>query len=268
MRSVWKYLTAALAITALDSHGYPAPDAVSYTNIEQARYELSHNGITREQRRSHIPGVSELLYRGIIPVGYEIPLDTQSANKPLEKLRGVIPNVVFGREKAGDGLEDAWRMYLGLPQEHNTFGVSDYRPARGEDNKYYYKIIPYIRGLRQSEEAEKEGLRDEVTEFDEAEFPVTLKGIVKAIDKAGGRFVFEAIYPLTYGEGEIDTSIMWCYTLSRGEDEKGPYISYYDSWDLEGSIEGEEGILGKPFEIYDRIHYNPDTYEIIETESD
>ena len=55
------------------------------------------------------------------------------------------------------------------------------------------------------------------------------------------------------------------YTLSEGQDEKGNYISYYDRWDLD--IPGAS-IIGKPFEIYDRIYYNPETFEIIEPRSE
>jgi hypothetical protein len=53
------------------------------------------------------------------------------------------------------------------------------------------------------------------------------------------------------------------YTWTKGEDKKGHYIAYYDKWDLDIPIE-EYGFIGKPFEIYDRIYYNPDTFEPIE----
>jgi hypothetical protein len=57
--------------------------------------------------------------------------------------------------------------------------------------------------------------------------------------------------------------IMGNYTWTKGEDKKGHYIAYYDKWDLDIPIE-EYGFIGKPFEIYDRIYYNPDTFEPIE----
>lgn len=57
--------------------------------------------------------------------------------------------------------------------------------------------------------------------------------------------------------------VMGEFTISLGQDEKGHYISYYDLWNLEKSVEGEKGLLGKSFEIYDRIHYDPNTYEVI-----
>lgn len=66
------------------------------------------------------------------------------------------------------------------------------------------------------------------------------------------------------------------YKLDLGEDEKGKYVSYYDSWDINPfkgvtsysnkitSLLGLDKIgdmtfgIGKPVEIYDRIYYNDD----------
>lgn len=64
------------------------------------------------------------------------------------------------------------------------------------------------------------------------------------------------------------------YTISHGEDEYGPYASYYDKWDLNpfrgttsvgGKVSRFLGLdkiedlslgIGKPVEVYDRIYYN------------
>jgi hypothetical protein len=51
------------------------------------------------------------------------------------------------------------------------------------------------------------------------------------------------------------------FILSKGRDKNGYYVSYYDKWNLEGSQEGEDGLIGKPFEIYDRIYYDPKILE-------
>jgi hypothetical protein len=56
--------------------------------------------------------------------------------------------------------------------------------------------------------------------------------------------------------------VMGNYVLSKGEDEHGHYISYWDKWDLGGSVEGTSGIVGRPYEIYDRIYYDPHTFDI------
>jgi len=61
--------------------------------------------------------------------------------------------------------------------------------------------------------------------------------------------------------------------VSAGQDEKGPYISLFDSWDFEeGSGHAGEGLpysdlerkllkrAGQPFNIYDRIYFKPNQY--------
>ena len=50
--------------------------------------------------------------------------------------------------------------------------------------------------------------------------------------------------------GKPAESVMGNYKVSKGKDEKGEYISYYDKWDL-APVD-----FGKPFEIYDRIYLN------------
>lgn len=61
---------------------------------------------------------------------------------------------------------------------------------------------------------------------------------------------------------ELDAAspgIMGQYTMDRGKDERGEYISYYDKWDLKGSVG-----VGKPLEIYDRIYFDPSTGKVKE----
>ena len=59
--------------------------------------------------------------------------------------------------------------------------------------------------------------------------------------------------------------VMGRFTLEKGVDSQGNYISYYDVWDLHpsgifGDKEASELLpLGKPFEIYGKIYYDPKT---------
>lgn len=57
--------------------------------------------------------------------------------------------------------------------------------------------------------------------------------------------------------------IMGNVTVSLGEDEHGSYISYYDKWDLNLPTEVSGRGVGRSFEIYDRMYYDPQTGEII-----
>ena len=60
-------------------------------------------------------------------------------------------------------------------------------------------------------------------------------------------------YPLTDSVGALGY-----FTVGRGNDENGDYLSYYDNWDLNGHTKITRAVekygLGKPYEIYDRIY--------------
>jgi hypothetical protein len=70
---------------------------------------------------------------------------------------------------------------------------------------------------------------------------------------------------------------MGTYTVGKGEDENGEYISYYDEWDINPfsgksakiKIPGIEHfdditIIGKPIKLYDRTYNIPDSTDIKE----
>ncbi|MBI3421196.1 MAG: hypothetical protein HY006_03970 [Candidatus Sungbacteria bacterium] len=110
--------------------------------IAAAKSDIGTMGITQEQRNAYIPGVNDLLQRNIQPVSYEI-----TAGGPRGD--GVLKTLVYGRniewaERVIPHREDAWRMYLGMPQKHNTFGISEYRPTRSKDDVYYYRINGFL----------------------------------------------------------------------------------------------------------------------------
>src|SRR3990167_3784070 len=48
----------------------PHLDNPAYEDLESAQMQMQRNGITDDQRKAYIPGVSELLYRGIEPFDY------------------------------------------------------------------------------------------------------------------------------------------------------------------------------------------------------
>jgi hypothetical protein len=95
-----------------------------------------------------------------------------------------------------------------------------------------------------------------------------------------------------YAEWMVDNPL-GDFKMSKGKDKKGHYISIYDEWDLNPFKEGKgsssnpaaatlkafakmKGVdvsddleisklfgAGKPFEIYDRIYYDPKTKKVI-----
>jgi hypothetical protein len=197
----------------------------------RAKNELNLSGITGEQKKVYKPIASDLFYRAVLPAAYEADF----------KIKQIIPNLIDGREMWDVKREDAWRMYLGLPQQNKTFDISDYKPANSKEDKYYYKLSNFWEEYFASRLVFKEGA-------------VKISDYIKKIVNN----------PKT-SDSEMDdiALVMGQYKVGSGSDEKGSYISYYDKWDLALPIE-KEGFIGKPFEIYDRIYYDAKTFEPID----
>ncbi|MDE1970686.1 MAG: hypothetical protein KGI50_03885 [Patescibacteria group bacterium] len=302
----------------------------SFNNRPTATLQLQRTGITDERRAAYSHGLSELLYRGITPIGYKtlwgilqqlpgnlIPGRASTASLPMAY-----------RTEATPGREDAWRFYLGLPQQHNTFSISNYQPEHSHEDKYYYCIRNWLekfspnlpnfgkkgfspiqeilKGFSHSSRqkklqsrinaltaeyetiAQKINMRQDelnqnayatdtlLSSLNRAQQKILsqLQALQRIIDSEDWPEAQEETYLITYdgrksSADDLRVGVMGEFKISRGKDNHGHYISYYDRWDLGGEriggikIEGENGFLGTPYEIYDRIYYNPKTYEVI-----
>lgn len=197
--------------------------------VARANVELQKKGITTEQKAGYIPGINDMLHKGI---------DSYSYEDYWNKTKDFLPNVLFGRKEYNNTMEDAYRMYLGIAQKHKTFGISDYQPTQSTEQKYYYKIDAFFEKL-----------------------------IVRKYGNDGQKMIRDVLSKIEAGEGFDDDGfdmIMGHYKMGKGVDKNGPYISYYDRWDLDAMpVEGTNGSFGKPYEIYDRIYYNANSFEPI-----
>ncbi len=316
---------------------------------EKAKEELLVKGITSDQEYSaYKPGISEMLYEGITPLGYQDESSSQKGSFGKDfftflenhgmpntgMLQEFVPNLVLGRENRGDEIEkikndsgldstekekayhekawtssralykiaghsqmpkldDAWRLYLGMPQEDNTFGISDYQPSRSKDDKYYFKIKGFWddfesylkkrndRDFKEVTDAltkvaknqqELEELVDKWATTDEEKeageyikkgLPFSGNGLRDYIEFLSSEPGKKMDVKSEVRNGDKQDDIMFHYTMSCGQDEKGCYIAYYDKWDL-ASFFSENIVtkgVGKPFEIYDRLYYDPVTFE-------
>jgi hypothetical protein len=195
--------------------------------LEERRL-LQVTGITRSQNEAYISGVSEFIYGSIDPtVGTS---DYNRLENPLNLLSDSSSVYLFEeRVKRAPCSEAGWRFYLGLPQEEECFKISSYKPSRGSEDMYYYSAstIPH------------RFIRDSLFVIGDSE-----EGVNHVINDPGF---------------EVDLGHI---TVSKGQDECGSYVSYYDIWDLSPNF--MEGFVGKSFEVYDRVYYNPQTLEVIE----
>ena len=142
---------------------------------------------------------------------------------------------------------DGMAMYLGLPQNSDSFIPAEYTPTRGNfvNGKGYY--IRYMRNR-----------------------PVQ-EGIMEAYNDPNNQEL------LNKGRGvQLVSPYSRAYSLSKGRDNKGEYAAIYDEWDYHmlanqqqeiDNLNGKDVIApiigGKPFSIYDRI-YLDDFYNVPE----
>ncbi len=277
-RETSQYLPTILTAFA---HNRVQLDTVNYKKLAAAKKQLTQNGITSEQREAYIPGVSELLERSITPVHYHMRV----------AMSRFLPNMLFGKKFEKDAnlkpedpsikytfteshihaRSDAWSLYLGLPQKYDTFGISEYRPTRSVENKYYYKLNNFLDGYVQSKDI---NIRQRVKE-NPILFMLRDIGSI-ALDDFEQKYLKisknERVMPFKTILADTGNQVMGNYTLEAGTDKDGPFVSYYDIWDLNLSSISKIGnlvtkIIGLPLEIYDRIYYDPETFEIIENPS-
>lgn len=146
-------------------------------------------------------------------------------------LRGFAANVQarLSGQRMDAQSEDAWKLYLGLRPESSSWQVSPYKPSSAKNKNMVYFRSPILR-----------------ENFDLAKaLRATSSGrTVQNVDSRQGNALRNV-------------------TLERGRDSKGHYISIYDIYDLDVPGERSGRGFGRPFEIYDRIYYNPRTFQIV-----
>lgn len=208
------------------------------TMRDRAKAEMKEKGITSEQSMAYELGLNNLVYRGISPMTDSSTYYSMAQGLSFQKLQNAFEtfavNIIKGRTELNSFYEDTWRIYLGIPQKNDTLSISDYRPSKSQDNVYYYK-------------------------FNDVE---------KALLVGVGYRLSDIITTLSENNGSLEkysarSPALGKYSWQLGKDEKGSYVSYYDRWDLDIPLEKEKGLIGKPYEIYDRIYFDPVSLEVI-----
>lgn len=163
---------------------------------------------------------------------------------------------------------DLLNIYAGKPQAYNTALKSEYKPSTSKDtNKQYYKA-------KESDEDLLLSMLDSDALKKLSKGVASKKDLENALSAKGNKA----------GTGYQRTiSGLGTATVGFGEDEKGPYVSYYDKWDLNPLSGKSSGIkLGKagdefvsnlteslgatPAEVYNRIYFDKKTGKPINPE--
>lgn len=232
-----------------------------------AGIQMAQTGLTPE-RRAVGGKLNDLAYSLISPSNYtqeQYKYQAMAKHHPMWLLNRIINRpapVPFNAKIAQDApLADAryastplneavWSLYLGRPDENHLLGLSQFKPTTSKDpNAVYYQIKNYLPTLLGNLQYE--------TKIDENGYGVSryrgrsaaLKDLVTEVKKAGGKL---QLNDDIVGEGALQN-----FQLTHGHDEIGPYLAYYDIWDLH-HVGGK--VLGKPYEVYDRMYYDPKTF--------
>ena len=153
--------------------------------------------------------------------------------------------------------DDLWATYLQIPHKdrHNikgkvTLEQSPFKPKGAVEGKDTYRF-------KQLSDAARQGI---LAYTGQTSGGLTIDGL-PYLPLNTNRVVYpEDINAYTELEG------LGQFTVGRGRDNKGEYVSYYDSWDLGDTKEPYKDKtlgIGKPFNMYDRI-YLDDYYGVPE----
>lgn len=279
---------------------------------------MKQYGIPEFQRAWYVKGKSEQAFNNITPQWYEdLRWNIQryyrfKKNKwrdPYELLRysvwEILENGATSKKEIFYRIpkrDDAWRLYLGMPQKNNSFGISEYQPSQSnEHTKVYFKpnywtiemkqalLDRYLNEIEYAKIKQKEVFKDQkiisnerIRVFDPKRDSLKQQNIPRSDAQTAERLL---------------DNPLWDFTVWKREDEKWMYLYIYDIWDLQPFKIGEwasysdatkENIepqieklrekwydvdenteistifgAGMPFEIYDRIYYDPTTKKII-----
>ena len=137
------------------------------------------------------------------------------------------------------------RRYADAESESGSFEPSPYQPSEAEDPDAKYQRLA------------AGGWERALTRFPGRTEADRIQNAIQVVHQPqhGGRM------PMQGDQQGLFT--LANYTLGAGSDERGQYLSMYDRWDLNQPL---EGVVGTPFDIYDRLYYDPETFQRIPEE--
>jgi len=255
-----------------DEQGRTTNEPMPMQETRQRYFESQ--GVLPEQRQGYVPRLSEHMHAGIRPIGYSDVNRQTGEQKQQDYVRPAL-NFLLGRDAkkkwdfSGYGFNeeevarnqrreqnasDAWKLYLGMPQEYNTFRVSDHKPSVSKNpSAVYLSFSPEIEEMILTNQATEEidGKTYRRNMWNPDGETMGLEGLVNyLLERQGNKSNFV----------DSNAEVMGNYSMGLGRDEKGHYVSYYDKWDLDVPNADK---LGTPFEIYGRIYYDPATFRRI-----
>jgi len=263
-------------------------------------------GLDILQALANVYNWKENLAENVNPRGYDMYFDADApgADNPIlgnEAVQRLYNAIVLDRKELVREIAEERIERIYDPSDHmkfGAFGSSAYNAAveaerqdllglmLGQGQKHG-SIEPAIYKPTKSKDPDAEYVRSRVTEGQikdqliNAYVPPSLRGGRGYKSDEEGNYTGDGtdladllIDKDPYGE------VLGNFTLNKGVDEKGHYISYYDKWDvnplsagadrktsmisrgLDDAIQSAVGIT--PAEVYGRVYYDPETGQPIE----
>ena len=201
--------------------------------------------------RGAVKAAKQRLYENLSPIGYD---DLSRVPKAILLNE---PDFYHNTMKDMPVLDEIYAQYLGIPEESRHFNTrlekSKYKPSQGGEDVTYYRLP-------------QKTIDGRTILGDDHKY-------TGASDTSVDAMVFDATY-MNPGENkqQLNTELGY-YTVGRGRDNKGDYVSYYDKWDINpfsGRLQNHTAIplsirktlkdinldFGVPVNIYDRIYFD------------
>lgn len=155
--------------------------------------------------------------------------------------------------------EEAFRQYLGLNTKPAFITPAIYRPTKAKDpNAKYYKVDKLLeQDLFDSfHDKVKLGETMGTDEFQVVHNIPYLKWLADQglyNEENNSYHLTKTDQKLKRSEYQSRARVLGNFTVSHGKDDKGEYLSYYDTYDFPNLIQKQ--MQGTPYEVYGRIYY-------------
>jgi hypothetical protein len=158
----------------------------------------------------------------------------------------------YNRQEQYGPLGDLYRYYGGQPLEHDVLVESQNKPSTSKDKNAKYISLNH----------DREFVNEVLDNYERVSSGKLDKGIESKLNDnswsvSGYSSAGKDAHKTKKQGSEHHSNAIGRYTLGKGKDKKGEYISYYDKFDQGTGDDlnpGEALGLTKPFEIYDRIY--------------
>jgi hypothetical protein len=250
-----KEIPKGMMMTGLKKPNYQAADNVSTVYIDpktlkQQSTRTSGTPSENLDKRGSIKLIENFLFNNIDP-------QTGDDYEILDAASNIFKTAVTGgldkplNNKFID--DDFFSKYLNIPYNKDVIQDSPYTPTTETDTtSTYSRLNPKFINPQN------------ILDFYFNKSAENKSSAFHSIVPSSG--YSEKAIPLIGNESNPQDIYMKDYTImdplrnvkySTGKDNKGEYLSIYDVYDLKSNP--LEGFIGEPYEIYDRLYYNPET---------